>query len=67
MFLGLGAHRSSVWTQHKLATVLFAHFDSSSSTLGRDAALVLWLFVPSAILLLFTMRLMKAEAMSLKG
>jgi len=50
-----------------LATVLFANFDSSSSTPGRDAALVLWLFVPSAILLLFTMRLMKAESMSLKG
>ncbi|MBC6406840.1 MAG: ABC transporter permease subunit [Rhodobacteraceae bacterium] len=50
-----------------LATVLFANFDSSSSTPGRDAALVLWLFVPSAILLLFTMRMMKAESMSLKG
>ncbi|MEM7445884.1 MAG: ABC transporter permease subunit [Pseudomonadota bacterium] len=50
-----------------LATTLFSNFDSSTSSPSRDAALVLWLFLPSAILLIATMRFMKAETITIKG
>jgi len=50
-----------------LSVVLYSAYDASGSLPSDNAALTLWLFVPSVILITSTMRFMKAETVTLKG
>lgn len=50
-----------------LAVVLYSAYNTPGSIPSDNAALTLWLFVPSVILITSTMRFMKAETATLKG